>query len=60
MCVLFSFISNGFSVTCIYIYIYMSVCVCVCVCIMTKKSLNGTLAIDSPFQTLAVDLSLNL
>ena len=25
-----------------------------------KKSLNGTLAVDSPFQTLAVDFSLNL
>ena len=25
-----------------------------------KKSLNGTLAVDLPFQTLAVDFSLNL
>ena len=27
---------------------------------VTKKSLNGTLAVDSPFQTLAVDFSSNL
>ena len=41
----------------IYICIYMCVCVCV---YMTPKSLNGTLAVNSPFQTLAVDFSLNL
>ena len=27
---------------------------------ITKKSLNGTLAVDLPFQTLVVDFSLNL
>ena len=31
----------------------------ICVFI-TPQNLNGTLAIDSPFQTLTVDLSLNL
>ena len=31
--------------------------VCVCVC---DKKLNGTLAVNSPFQTLAVDFSSNL
>ena len=37
------------------VYLYM--CVCVCVRIMTtQKSLNGTLAVESSFQTLAVDL----
>ena len=34
---------------CMYIIIYV-----------TPKSLNGTLAVDSPFQTLTVDFSLNL
>ena len=41
------------------VHLYVCVCVCVCVC-MTKKSLNGTLAVDSPFQTLTVNFSLNL
>ena len=34
-----------------FIYIYMNV---------TPKKLNGTLAVDSPFQTFAVDFSSNL
>ena len=38
---------------CRYVYIYMYICV-------IQKSLNGTLAVDSPFQTLAVDFSLNI
>ena len=33
--------------------------VCMYVCDL-KKSLNGTLAVDSPFQTLAVDFLSNL
>ena len=28
--------------------------------VLNPKSLNGTLAVDSPFQTLAVDFSSNL
>ena len=40
------------------IYIYI-VYVCMCIC-DPPKSLNGTLAVDSPFQTLAVDFSSNL
>ena len=35
----------------VHLYIY----ICVCVYNMTPKSLNGTLAVDLPFQTLAVD-----
>ena len=38
-----------------YPFIYM------CVCIYDqKKSLNGTLVVELPYQTLAVDFSLNL
>ena len=37
------------------IYIYMYICTYV-----TKKSLNGTLAVDPPFQTLTVDFSSKL
>ena len=42
----------------------VSIYICVCLCVYDpNKSLNGTLAVDSPFQTLAVDaidFSLNL
>ena len=37
----------------------VSVRVCMCVC-MYVCILNGIIAVDSPFQTLAVDFSLNL
>ena len=37
----------------VHLYIYMCV-------YDPPKSLNGTLAVDLPFQTLAVDFSLNL
>ena len=37
----------------VHLYVYIYVC-------DPNKSLNGTLAVDLPFQTLAVDFSLNL
>ena len=37
----------------LFIYVYVYIC-------DPPKSLNGTLVVDSPFQTLAVDFSLNL
>ena len=36
--------------------VHIYVCIIIC---DPQKSLNGTLAIDLPFQTLTVDLSLN-
>ena len=38
----------------VHLYIY------ICVCVRPLKCLNGTLAVDLPFQTLVVDFSLNL
>ena len=40
--------------------ICMYVCMYVCIIYVTTKSLNGILAVDSPFQILTVDFSLNL
>ena len=45
---------------CPFIYIYIYLYVYVYDPPPQKKSLNGTLAVDLPFQTLAVDFSLNL
>ena len=49
------------------IYIYIYICMYVCIYVyyvymnMTPtKSLNGTLAVDSPFQKVAVDFSSNV
>ena len=45
----------------IYMCMYMYVYVCMYIIMyVTPKSLNGTLAVDSPFQTLTVDFSSNL
>ena len=44
---------------CLFICMYVCMYVCIYVCDQ-KKSLNGTLAVDSPFQTLVVDFSSNL
>ena len=51
----------------LYMCMYMHVCIYVCMYIcmyvfiyVTQKSLNGTLAVDSPFQILTVDFSSNL
>ena len=38
----------------VHLYIHVRVC------IRPKKNLNGTLAVDLPFQTHTVDFSLNL
>ena len=46
-------IGTGVHLYNIYLYIYMYMC-------DSKKSLNGTLAIDLPFKSLQVDFSLNL
>ena len=41
---------------CMYVCMYGWMYVCMC----PKNSLNGTLAVHSPYQTLAVDYSSNL
>ena len=44
---------------CMYVYICMYVCMYIYVC-DPKTCLNGSLAVGSPFQTLAIDFSSNL
>ena len=44
---------------CPFIYICMYICMYIIIC-EPPKFLNGTLVVDSPFQTLAVDLSSNI
>ena len=42
----------------VHLYVYVYICMYI-IMYVTQKSLNGTLAVDSPFQTLAVDFSSN-
>ena len=45
----------------VYIYVYIYICIYIYVYIyVPPKSLNGTLVVDLPFQTLAVDFLFNL